>query len=273
MLTARVVEWFLLREPAARARARTADERAEASRRRALAKQKRDAAEVLWEAGSAAEALRLAGEARAIATSTSDPPAATPTLDAEVTERDGERFGDWLAACDEALDRGAREDPTLDEVGRLRVGRFVGAAFAIAVLVLVALALRTPPTLRATASASWDSRYDAAKAVDGSERTDWLLPDKVPGWIEVQLIPPRKIARVRLLNARNVGYDDRATREFHLEARLRGALVKSFDGSFSGHRAEPDWRSFELDAKIDAIRVDVRSWDRNGGGFGEITVE
>lgn len=274
MLAARVVEWFLLRERAARAREHAPAERLADERRRALARQKRDAAATLWAARSEAEALRLAWDARCIATCAKDTaPPSSPAFDAEFAAKDADQFHAWLAACDAALEAHEGDSPTPSEVTRTRVDRVVGVVFAIATIVVAAFALRPTPTIKATASASWDARYEPARVVDGSERTDWLLPDKTSGWIQLQLIPERKVRRIRVLNARNLGFADRGTHEFHVEALRRGQVVKSFDGRFEAASAEPDWRSFDVDAKVDAVKLDVRSWYLAGGGFGEIAVE
>jgi hypothetical protein len=82
------------------------------------------------------------------------------------------------------------------------------------------------------------------------------------------------VKRVKLLNARNTPYNDRATHEFKVEAFSKGALLKSADGRFEAFSPEATWRTVEMGAaNVDRIRIEVKSWHLSGGGFGEIEVE
>lgn len=282
-LVERVREWFLLRELEQRTAKVPSEVHAKTSRTLRLSRQRRDAAEALFIAGFPAEALRLAYDAverarDAIREGTGHvEPLETvdlPVFDDDVTSDHAELFREVLAEHTRLVSAHAELGVEAQEIARLRVSRIVAvAAAAILVVSGVIMLVRTPRVLKATASAQWDARYDAGNAVDGSESTDWVLPDRTAGWIEVQVIPPRPIKRVKLMNARNLPYGDRATNEFKVEAYDQGKIVKTGEGRFDGYSAEPTWRAVELGPKVDRIRIDVKSWYLTGGGFSEIRVE
>lgn len=284
---ARTREWFSLRDLESRAAKVPSDVRVQTASLLRLSEQRRSAAEALWTAGFPAEALRLLGDALTLAReATAKDPAgeaqgvsplttALPTLDDDVKREDAARFRAMLT--EHARLVGDHQELALDTTGvakRRMTRAAIAAASALALLGLVYFIVRTPRVLKPTASASYDGRYDAANAVDGNESTDWLLPDRTAGWIEVQVVPPRKIGKLKLLNARNLPFSDRGTNEFKVEAFFAGKLLKSADGRFDGFSPEPAWRTVELNAgKIDRIRIEVKSWHLTGGGLSEIEAD
>lgn len=279
-VVARTREWFLLRDLESRAAKVPGERRVKTSRLMRLSEQRRSAAEALWIAGFPAEGLRLVTEALSLAReaiSTTEPAAepAAPMLDDEVKTEDAARFRALLA--EHARLTRDHQELALDtpDITRKRRGRAAVAAVSALALVTVGyFVLRTPRILKATSSANYDGRYDTANALDGNESTDWLLPDRTPGWIELQVIPPRKVSKVKLLNARNLPFSDRATNEFKVEAFSAGKLVKSAEGKFDGFSAEPTWRTVDVQAaKVDRIRIEVKSFHVSGGGFAEIEVD
>lgn len=276
----RISEFFLLRDLERRARDVPAEVRETVARAHVRAKQKRDAAEALWIAGCPAEALRLAREAVDVLRTVDDAaraevePVALPELDEDVLPEHGDRFRALVDEADRLL--GAQAARALDTkaVARARTNRIATAvSVVLAVLALSWIVLRTPRVLKAEASAQWDGRYDAAKAVDGSDRTDWLLPDKATGWLDVQVVPARKVSKLKVMNARNVPYNDRATHEFHVDAYRNGQVVRSFDAKFDGFSPDPAWRTFDVGEKVEKFRLTVKSHHKSGGGFSEIEVE
>lgn len=121
---------------------------------------KRIAAEELWASGSSAEAIRLAQTAVDDFAASGDSEAQFDALMAEITRR-------------MAL------PPTVAEVRSQRRTRWViTVLLALSVMTFVFLeATRKPKPPTARASSSWDVRYPAENVVDGSDATDWLLPD------------------------------------------------------------------------------------------------
>ncbi len=292
----RVREWFLLRELRARRFGIPDALHRRTARVSRAARRRREAAEALWQAGFPAEALRLAEEAVELARqarrdagvaagaevdeaalpalSPLSAPEGAPLLDDDVRPAHAARFRALLARQEQL----AEEHPELEldarQIGRLRLARVGGVlAVALAAIGVVAAIVRGPHLLRAKASATYDSHFEAANAVDGSDTTEWLLPDRTPGSIDVTVIPARKLKRVKLLNARNQPYADRATKEFHVDLLEGGKVVKSLDGQFDAYSAQPTWRTLDAGVRADTVRVEIRSWFLNGGGLAEVQVE
>ncbi len=269
----RISEFFLLHDLRERARATAPERREESARVHARAKQKRDAADALWIAGFSAEALRLATEARDLLGVASEAEA-LPALDSDVTPEQSERFHALQSETAALLDKQLADVVDPAAIRRMQINRIaVTAAIALSVIGAATVFLRTPHMLKAEASANWDARYDASKGVDGSDRSDWLLPDRTSGWLEVQILPRRKIKRLHVTNARNVPYNDRATNEFHVDVFDKGQLVKQFDGKFDGFSPDPVTRTFDIGMKADKVRLTVKSFYVSGGGFAEVSVD
>jgi hypothetical protein len=286
----RAREWFLLRDLQAR-RAKLPDElhvrTATTSR---VSRRRREAAEALWLSGFPAEALRLASEAVELAREarrdagldageelTGALPAldSIPSLDDQVTKEHAARFRALVARQIRLSDEHPELELDAKQISGLRVTRIASVVCALLVAVaLVAFAARGSRTLRAKGSASWDARFEAANAVDGNETTEWILPDRAPGWIEVDVVPRRKIDRIKLMNVRNPPNADRATKEFHVDVLDGGKVVKSFDGQFDAPSATPSWQTLSVGGvKGDRVRIEIRSWFLSGGGLAEIQVE
>lgn len=153
-----------------------------------------------------------------------------------------------------------------------RVAAILG--FAVFGLLFMVWFLRRPSELRAEASAVYGGQFPAFRAVDGDITSEWLLPDRSVGWIEITISPPRPVSKVKLMNARNVPYNDRSTGLFRVEAFFEGNPLGAGDGSFTGFSAAPTWREIELDGrKTDKLKIFVKSFLESGAGFAEITVE
>ncbi|MBI2392673.1 MAG: discoidin domain-containing protein [Deltaproteobacteria bacterium] len=278
-IVAGVREWFLLRDLEARAAKVRDDIRAERGRSLRLSQQRRAAAEALWIAGHPAEALHLlraAVELARSATEEGEPLVAPelPAFDAEVKAADAARFRALLAEHAQLFERHAELRLAPRDVVERRVVRLAGTALVLLLsIVAIVLLARTPRRLEASASAKWDARYDPANAVDGNDKTDWLLPDHAQGWLDVKVIPPRKIARVKLMNARNLPWNDRASNELSIEAFDGAHVVKTATTKFDGVSPDPAWRTVEIGAKVDRLRVHVKSSHAQGGGVSEVIVE
>lgn len=292
-----VREFFLLRDAEARSQKLPADLRATLQRDLAVARQKREAAETLWMAGSTAEALGLIGEACTLciqcveragvdvtpkaagdAAATMRPTlegATLPALDAEVAGKDSELYFNLVAEFDQ-LHRALTPAtlPKTDLVARRRA-RALGAVLAFALgVVAVVLALRTPKSLKAEASAVFSDKFAAAKAVDGRPENEWLLPDHMPGWVDVTVLPARRLKAIKILNAHNPPYNDRATKDWHIDVFSKsGQVLKSVDGTFAQFSDNPPWITVDLGVdNVARIRFEVRSWHATGGGVAEIEV-
>ena len=289
----RVREFFLLRDAEARVKTTPDEVRGTVARTLGLARQRRDAAETLWIHGAPAEAWRLAREAfdlavearraasdagvdaRAMAIQAELDGVIAPALDADVSPAHAALF---LALVDmhDVLAR-ATAPIGLDSSAISRQRRQRIAATSAGVLGLVALlyfVLRAPRVIRAEASAAYAERYAAKMAVDGRTDTEWLLPDNTAGWIDLSPSPVRTIKALKLLNVHNGPFNDRATKDYTIEAFANGQPVKAMDGTFATFSETPEWVRVPLDVpKCDRIRVTVKSWHKGGGGIAEAAVE
>lgn len=283
----RAREWFLLRDLQARREKLPAELHARTATTSRVSRRRREAAEALWLAGFPAEALRLASEAVELAREarrdagldagddvTGALPA-LPSLDDQVTKDHAARFRALVARQIRLGDENPELELDAKQIVGLRVTRIASVVCALLVAAgLVAFAARGSRTLRAKASASWDARFEAANAVDGNETTEWILPDRAAGWIELDVVPRRKIDRIKLMNVRNPPNADRATKEFHVDLLDGGKVVKSFDGQFDAYSATPSWQTLAVGGvKGDRVRIEIRSWFLSGGGLAEIQVE
>jgi len=119
-----------------------------------------------------------------------------------------------------------------------------------------------------------NSLYQPWHAIDGDPDTEWHLPDGQRGWIELRADEPRPVAWIRLLNARNERYRDRAVDRVRVRAFAGGEEVASYEvvvpTRWDGQVAT---RDVHLRADpVDRIRVEVSSWHRLSGGLAEIEV-
>lgn len=263
-------EWLLLQQLQSRVEGVPEEVRAEASRLLGLSRERAAAAESLWLAGHAGESVRLAREAvelarEAIGDANESLPAAS---------RDIERYRQLRDLHARLL---REHEPLMlgpHAVIRRRRVRVALAALSLVMLCfLLVAAMRLRNRVRVVASAQYGEHYTALEAIDGDQQTEWLLPDHTAGFVDVHIVPRRRIARVKLMNARNIPFDDRATRDVSVEALDGNHVVKNGAASFEGPSREAVWRTIEVGTTVDRLRVHVRSWHAAGGGFAEIVVE
>jgi len=146
----------------------------------------------------------------------------------------------------------------------------VGAA--VLVLLLGAYAVRSILAMHARASGTYNALFPARNAIDGDVTTEWLMPDREQqGWLEVTF-RKRTVREVHILNAHAPPSDDRAIHDFTLSCTDREHPVKSIRASIE-FSATPQWHTYEFGgARCDAVRIDVTSVHRNGGGIAEIEI-
>jgi hypothetical protein len=153
---------------------------------------------------------------------------------------------------------------------RLRIG--CAAALVLCAMAWIVVGQLDNGMIGITASASYDqTTHGPTKAVDGDPTTEWLLPSRAAGSLEVHL-RPRRLHEVRLRNAHNAGYNDRATHGFHIECYREGKLVTKVAGSFAKFEAAPAWIKVPIDARnVDTLKIVVDSYHKSGGGLAEIS--
>ncbi len=253
-----------------------------------LARQVDEAVDPLWAAGKVAIVLRLLLEdcSRLVGArdSSADAPApelvylneqcrsalvlGTPELERELTPAHHRLLAGLASARERHLRRLRRAEPS--SRWRLRLG-----AAALAILlgaVSGGLWLRNTPTLRA--SGAYSSDFPPSQASDGLSRTEWLLPQNQPGWLELAYPRARSLRAVRLRNSENSYFHDRATKAFRLRAFSRGRVVASAAGEFTPIEASRGWVTVPLVARdVTELRIDVESFYGLGAGLAEVDVE
>ncbi|MBI2392682.1 MAG: hypothetical protein HYV09_24060 [Deltaproteobacteria bacterium] len=276
----RAREWLFLERLQARVDAVPDELRAKTARALTISEQRRRGAEALWSSGSRAEALRLARESIELARSAVREGGGSPADDPlpEVPELDGEVRPEHARALREMLELHARllhdhRELHLDRRAVLRQQAVRTAAGGLVLVVAVLAAGRLTRTTRVAASAQYDAEHTALEVIDRSERTEWLLPTSTGGFIDLQLKPPRKIARVKLMNARNLPWNDRGSREVVLDAWDGTRQVKHATAAFDGISNDPKWQVIEVGERVERVRVSVKTWYGAGGGFAEIVLE
>ena len=202
--------------------------------------------------------------------------ATLPTFDDELGPAHAQLFRELGAAWRsiEASLQGATLTPS--QLGRSRVAR-VALVVLLAMLAMggLAFALYTPDRTEALASAVFGSRTELGpdNVIDGDRETEWILPDEQEGWVEVLFDGARRVERVRLLNAHNRFYNDRATKDYALEIYRDGEVIQTIEGSFE-FEAHPELVEHAVGQdRVDRIRFVVRTWHHQGGGLAELTWE
>jgi len=171
----------------------------------------------------------------------------------------------------------------LSKTGRgmlaLRLTRWFFVLLPLLVLAGIAVvAFEPPPAIRATASAHYQnrSRFEPGRVVDGNTETEWLLPNKTKGWIDLEFDPPRRVNRIGILNAVNGGHRDRSTKAYRIEVYARGRRIRTIGGSFTGlqsRRAQRERFVYLGVSRVEKIRVHVLSYSGKGAGIAEITID
>lgn len=142
---------------------------------------------------------------------------------------------------------------------------------ALAAFVGITVRIRAQPLV--TASAVYSSDAPAAYAVDGVDATEWLLPNGVTGWLDLQFRGPRRVRGVHLRNAHNRHWLDRGARSFRVTAYAGAQAVATAEGEFEALSPNAPTRDVALDARgVTRLRVEVLSTYGAGGGLAEVTV-
>jgi hypothetical protein len=109
--------------------------------------------------------------------------------------------------------------------------------------------------------------------VDGLTKTEWLLPDKQTGFLELVFSRPRVIESVRLRNASNSPFSDRATKAFKIEAFANTRLIATAQGEFPSIAKDKGPISIPLAGRdITHLRITINSFYGLGAGLAEVQV-
>ncbi len=145
----------------------------------------------------------------------------------------------------------------------------IGALLALVTLVIV-IGFRLWGRPRVVASAVYSPERRASYVVDGTD-TEWLLPDRTPGWVDLYLPRARRIDGVRVVNGHNRYFLDRAARRIRVTAYSEHQQLASAEAEFRALKDGRDELKVRLKAKgVTRIRLDVLSFFGSGGAIAEI---
>lgn len=239
----------------------------------------------LWSAGNLAMALRLLledgerllralrgmPEAEAEATALeallrAGTKLGVPVLDRELTPAHRELLA-WLADGRRICMAKLRGSPL-----RSKRARRSGAIVLGLLLALVAFQMcRNVST--AHASATYSSDFPARFTLDGLTKTEWLLPQEKKGWLELAFTRPRTVESLRIRNACNGSYRDRATKAFKVEAFSKTKVVATAEGEFPPIADDKGPLTIPLSAReVTHVRITVKSFYGAGAGLAEVEV-
>jgi hypothetical protein len=192
-----------------------------------------------------------------------------PQLEQDLTPAHRELLG-RLASCRRRCVRNllAADSGTQRLRRRLAVVLALGALGVAAYLMFRNLSV-------ASASGVYSSDFPASQAIDGLQTTEWLLPHQQSGWLEIAFTRPRDMSKVRLLNAVNSHYRDRASKTVKVEAYRRTQLVATARAEFpaiDGKQREPVSVGLSA-ADVTHLRITIESFHGGGGGLAEVEVE
>jgi hypothetical protein len=158
-------------------------------------------------------------------------------------------------------------------VARRRARLRLAAALVLGVAGLSVVAIRLWGRPTTSASAVYSGKFPAAHAVDGLVATEWLLPDRTTGWVQLIFSSARRVRGVRLYNAHNSHFLDRGAERVRVTAFLQTREVARADGRFPEISPGPASLDLTLDApRVTHLRVEVLSHFKMGGGLAEIEV-
>jgi hypothetical protein len=158
---------------------------------------------------------------------------------------------------------------------RSMIARRVGVVLGTLACLVAALfaARRFHDRFEVVASASYSAEFPPERAVDGNPAAEWLAPDGGDGWIELRFAQPINVTAVRVVNAHNAPYNDRATKDLEIDLFLGNKLVKRARAGFDHIEATGNPRTIPVKATgITRVRFLARSHHGKGAGFGEVEV-
>jgi len=118
-----------------------------------------------------------------------------------------------------------------------------------------------------------DPGFGSEGAADGNPGTEWFTPDGQRGWVELRWRRPRAVTGLRVINSNNVPFKDRAARDLDIEL-LRDQSVRArtrvtFDAIEVDHRP----REVAIAARdVNRVRLTIASFHGRGGGLADVQV-
>jgi hypothetical protein len=123
------------------------------------------------------------------------------------------------------------------------------------------------------ASGIYSPVFDAKQAVDGDPGGEWLAPEGAGGWLELRFARPIDVKAVRVTNAHNPGYNDRATRDLDVELYRKEQLLTRTHTTFDQIEPTPTARTIPVEGQgVTRVRFVARTFHGRGAGLAEVEV-
>jgi hypothetical protein len=160
-----------------------------------------------------------------------------------------------------------------------RAATVLGFVVAVALILAAAVAARRlHDRFEVGASDSYaagesDSSFEADNAVDGDPATEWLTPNGQGGWLELRFARPTRVSAVRVVNAHNAPFNDRAARELNVELYRDDHLERRTQTVFDEIAITTEARIVPIEADgVTRVRFVVVTFHGLGGGMAEVEV-
>ncbi|HZL16417.1 MAG TPA: hypothetical protein VFG23_01600, partial [Polyangia bacterium] len=196
---------------------------------------------------------------------------ATPPIDADLSREN-------LRAGRAARGLIGRLWSSLRKLGRTRqtvIRRRLGGTLVILGLVATAtiVLVRLHDRFDVVASGIFSPKFEAERAVDGDLTTEWLGPDDRIAWLELRFARPLDVVGVKVVNAHNPPFNDRATRDLDVELYRKDRLLTRAAATFAGIDPSPEARTIWVKADgITRVRFVARGFSGRGAGLAEVEV-
>ena len=165
--------------------------------------------------------------------------------------------------------------PLIATPGKVIVARWIRVGSVVALAAAATLpfwSLRGVTDVRTSGNYD-EAMHEAHRVVDGNPATEWLLPTNTGGWVEVAF-HPRTVKTVKVLNAHNPPYLDRAAQDFRVEGYRDGQIVHTSKHKFTKLDDNPQWMTIPLPkVRLDTVRIVVETFHKRGGGLAEVVIE
>lgn len=250
-----------------------------------IASEKGQAADALWQAGLRITALQQAIDALVWADryqtllgqspqeEVSSPDlAAAPSLRELIELRRSQQRKRFAALRKLQKARLRPRPPQSAEQKRVHRVALVASILAAAVLAGWWYVRRSnEPTI--DASDAYSKQYPPEAIIDGrtsKRHTEWLLPNKTLGWIELKQPETKHLAALRVRNAFHPPHNSYGTKALRIEVFDGDKLVLREDASFSEHNSAHAWLEIAVGHSADRVRLHALSYYGQGAGFSEV---
>ncbi len=125
----------------------------------------------------------------------------------------------------------------------------------------------------AQASDSFGKQYGPEAIVDGrwnKRHTEWLLPNKTLGWIEIIQPETKQLAVLRIRNAFHPPHNSYGTKELRIEVFEGNKLVFTKDTVFERHDKSHAWLEVDVGRSANRARLHAISYYEQGAGLSEV---